>query len=275
MDGQIQDDNFRVINDLIYYKGWIFLVPGSALKAKILHACHNSPVAGHQGISKTYRQVRERFAWKGLKEDVMKHVKECTTCQENKDEHMHPAGLLQPLPIPEHKWESISMDFITGLPRAQGKDCIFMVVDRLTKFAHFFPISTDFSAAQVAELFFREVFRLHGLPKTIISDRDSRFMSTFWQELFRLVGTTLTPSTSYHPQTDGQTEIVNKWVEGYLRNYIAGQQKAWVRWLHLGEYCYNTTQHMSIGMSPFRALYSYDPLSFVEIAFGDSRAPMV
>jgi hypothetical protein len=118
LDGKIQDDNFRVINDLIYYKGRIFLVPGSSLKAKILHACHNSPVAGHQGISKTYRQVRERFAWKGLKEDVMKHVKECTTCQENKDEHMHPAGLLQSLPIPEHKWESISIDFITGLPRA-------------------------------------------------------------------------------------------------------------------------------------------------------------
>ena len=118
MDGKIQDDNFRVINDLIYYKGQIFLVPGSTLKAKILHACHNSPVVGHQGISKTYRQVRERFAWKCLKEDVMKHVKECTTCQENKDEHTHPAGLLQPLPIPEHKWESISMDFITRLPRA-------------------------------------------------------------------------------------------------------------------------------------------------------------
>jgi hypothetical protein len=110
----------------------------------------------------------------------MNHVKECTTCQENKDEHTHPVGLLQPLPIPEHKWESISMYFITGLPRAQGKDFIFVVVDRLTKFAHFFPIATDFSATQVAELFFREVFRLHSLPKTIISDRDNRFMSTFW-----------------------------------------------------------------------------------------------
>jgi hypothetical protein len=275
LDGQVQDEDFKVINDLIYYKDRIFLVPGSTFKAKVLQACHDSPMAGHQGINKTYRQVRERFSWKGLKEDVIKHVKECTTCQANKDEHTHPAGLLQPLPIPEHKWESISMDFITGLPKTQGKDCIFVVVDRLTKFAHFFAIATDFSAAQVAELFFREIFRLHGLPKTIVSDRDSRFMSTFWQELFRLVGTALTPSTSYHPQTDGQTEIVNKWVEGYLRNYVAGQQKAWARWLHLGEYCYNTTQHMSIGMSPFRALYSYDPLSFVEIAFGDSRAPMV
>jgi hypothetical protein len=124
--------------------------------------------------------VREGFAWKGLKEYVMKHVKECTTCQENKDEHTHPTGLLQPLPIPEHEWESISMDFITGLPRAHGKDFIFMVVDRLTKFAQFFPIAIEFSATQVAELFFREVFRLHGLPKTIMSDRDNRFMSTFW-----------------------------------------------------------------------------------------------
>ena len=100
-------------------------------------------------------------------------------------------------------------------------------------------------------------------------------MSTFWQELFRLVGTVLTPSTSYHPQTDGQNEIVKKWVEGYLINYVAGKHKAWVRWLHLGKYCYNTTQHMFIGMSPFIELYSYDPLSFVDISFGDIRAPMV
>jgi hypothetical protein len=124
--------------------------------------------------------VRESFAWKCLKEDVMNHVKKCTTCQENKDEHTHPVGLLQPLSIPEHKWESISMDFITGLPRAQGKDYIFVLVDRLTKFSHFFPIATDFNAAQLAELFFRELFKLHGLPKTIISDRDNRFMSIFW-----------------------------------------------------------------------------------------------
>jgi predicted metal-dependent hydrolase len=101
------------------------LVLESAFKAKVLQACHDSPVAGHQGFVKTYRQVRERFSWKGLKEDVMRHIKECTTCQVNKDEHTHPTGLLQPLPIPEHKWESISMDFITGLPRAQRKDCIF------------------------------------------------------------------------------------------------------------------------------------------------------
>jgi hypothetical protein len=126
-----------------------------------------------------------------MKEDVMRYIKECATCQENKDEHTHPVGLLQPLPIPEQKWDSISMDFITEFPKVQGKDCIFVVVDRLTKFAHSFAIATDFSASQVADLFFIEIFRLHGLPKTIVSDRDSKFMSTFWQELFMLVGTAL------------------------------------------------------------------------------------
>jgi hypothetical protein len=114
-----------------------------------------------------------------------------------------PAGLLQPLPIPEQKWESISMDFITGLPRVQGRDCIFVVVDRLTKFAHFFAIPTNYKAIQVAELLFREVFRLHSLPRQIVSDRDGRFINAFWQELFRLTGTELATSTSYHPQTDG------------------------------------------------------------------------
>ena len=108
--------------------------------------------------------VRERFTWKGLKGDVLRHVQECKAWQRNKGELTHPAGLLQPLPIPEGKWESISMDFITGIPSVQGKDCIFVVVDRLTKFAHFFAIPTRYSASQVVELFLRDVFRLHGLP---------------------------------------------------------------------------------------------------------------
>lgn len=154
----------------------------------------------------------------------MQHVKECKECQLNKAEHIFPAGLLQPLPIPNQKWESISMDFITGLPKAQGKDCLYVVVDRLTKYAHFYAISSDFQAPQVVDLFFREVFRLHGLLKTIVTDRDSRFLILFWQELFRLTNTKLTPNTSYHPQTDGQTEIVNKWIEGYLRNYVTDPQ---------------------------------------------------
>eukprot|EP00253_Pinus_taeda_P020203 PITA_20203 len=115
------------------------------------------------------------------------------------------------------------MDFITGLPMVQGRGCIYVVVNRLTKYAHFFSIPSQYSTSQVAELFLREVFRLHGLPKAIVSDKDNCFMGAFWQELFKLVGTKFTPSTSYHLQTNGHTEIVNKWLEGYLRNYVTGQ----------------------------------------------------
>jgi hypothetical protein len=273
MDGQIQDDRYRVIDDVIFYKDRVYFVPDSGLKKKILTTVHDSPLAGHQGFFKTYKQIRERFSWKGLNQDVMRHISECVTCQQNKSEHALPAGLLQPLPIPEQKWESIYMDFITGLPKVQGKDCIYAVVDRLTKFAHFYAIPREYSAVQVAEIFFREVFRLHRLPKNIVSDRDSRFIGTFWRELFRLVATELTPSTNYHLQTDGQTEIVNKWVEGYFRNYVGGQQRTWVKWLHLGEHCYNTTFHVSTGMTPFRALYRYDAPTLVDLVFWESRAP--
>jgi hypothetical protein len=187
--------------------------------------------------------------------------------------HALPAGLLQPLPIPENKWESISMDFITDLPKVQCKDCIYVVVNRLTKFSHFYAIPIEYSIFKVANIFFREVFRLHGLPKNIINDRDSWFIGTFWRELFLFVGIELTPSTSYHPQIDGHTDIVNKWVEGYLRNYVGGQQITWVKWLHLGEHCYNTTFHMSIGMTPFRALYGYDAPTLVELVFQERRSP--
>ena len=146
--------------------------------------------------------------------------------RKNKSELTCLASLLQPFPIPNKKWDNISMDFITGLPKYLGKDCIYVVVDRMRKFSHLFSVTSYFSSAQVADIFFKEIFRLHGLPKSIVSDRDSRFMGSFCQELFRLVGTQLTPRTSYHPQTDGQTQMVNQCLEGFLRNYVVEQQKA-------------------------------------------------
>jgi hypothetical protein len=222
LDGKVVDERYKVLDEVIFYKDRIYLVPESELKRKILRAVHDSPLAGHQGYFKTYRKIRERFSWKGLKDDVLKHVQECVTCQQNKSEQTHPGGLLQPLPIPEQKWESISMDFITGLPKVQGRDCIFVVVDRLTKFVHFFTIPTEYKAHQVAELFFREIFRLHGLPKHIVSDRDGCFISAFWQELFRLVGTELATSTSYHPQTDGTDKDSKQMGGGVLEKLCRG-----------------------------------------------------
>ena len=148
-----------------------------------------------------------------------------------------------------------------------------MIVDQLKKNSHFFAIPLTYTVAQVANLFFREIFRLHGLPNFIVSDRDSKFMSDFWQELFGLCSTDLTPSTSYHLQIDGQIEIVNKWVERYLRKYVTTQQRACVKWLHMGDNCYNTTYHMSIKTTPFMALYGYEAPSFMDMVLGESRVP--
>ena len=142
----------------------------------------------------------------------------------------------------------------------------------MKKYAHFIAGTSTISASEVAALFFKDIFRLHGLPIIIINDRDSKFTSAFWQALFDLVGTNLNMSTSYHPPIDGKTERDNQWLEGYLRNYVMGHQGAWETWLHLGEFCYNTTFHLSIIMTPFLALYGYEAPNFVDLMFGDCKA---
>ncbi|KAL0319602.1 UNVERIFIED_CONTAM: Transposon Ty3-G Gag-Pol polyprotein [Sesamum radiatum] len=166
---------------------------------------------------------------------------------------------VQPLAIPTQAWASISMDFIEGLPKSEGKDCILVVVDRLTKYAHFLALTHPFSAETVARIFMDHIYKLHGLPINIVSDRDKVFTGTFWKELFKLLGTTLSLSTAYHPQTDGQTERVNQCIENYLRCMCHMRPKQWNRWLSLAEYWYNTNFHTGLKLTPFHALYGYLP----------------
>lgn len=147
-----------------------------------------------------------------MKNNVAEYLERCLECQQIKAEHQHPAGLLQPLPIPEWKWETISMDFITRLPRTRKKnDSIMVVVDKLSKASHFIHVQSTYKAVQIAHIFMQNVFKLHGLPKTIISDHDVKFTSAFWRTLFAELGMQLNLSTTYHPQTDGETKQVN-WV---------------------------------------------------------------
>jgi len=167
-------------------------------------------------------------------------------------------GLLQPLPIPYQRWEEVSMDFITGLPKSQGKDAKFVVIGRLTKYAHFCGIKSNSKANEVAKFFLKEIHRLHGLPKVIVSDRDPKITLKFWTELFRMLGTKLTMSSAYHRQIDGQTKAVNKCLEGYLHIYASDKQAQWCKWLPLAEWWYNTTYHTSTKMIPFQALYRYE-----------------
>jgi hypothetical protein len=172
----------------------------------------------HPGTTKMYLDLKTRYWWRGMKKEIAQYVARCDICQRTKAEHQKPAGLLQPLPIPEWKWEEIGMDSVTGLPQTQkGNDSIWVIIDRLTKVAHFIPVKTTFGGATLARIYLKEIVRLHGIPRKIVSDRGTQFPSKFWTSLQKAMGTKLDFSTAYHPQTDGQTERVNKVLEDLLR----------------------------------------------------------
>lgn len=156
---------------------------------------------------------------------VKEFLQQCTICQQYKTDCMKPAGLLQPLPIPAQIWTDVSMDFIEGLPPSNGHTVIMVVVDRLTKYAHFVALKHPFTAIIVAKAFVANIVRLHGIPTSIVSDRDKVFISSFWQALFQLQGTKLCMSSSYHPQSDGQTEVVNRTLEQYLRCFAGDRPR--------------------------------------------------
>jgi hypothetical protein len=231
------------------------------LRGQILHDHHDAAIAGHLGEEKTLASVKQRYFWPKMARDVQRYVKTCDSCQRNKPVNRRPAGPLQPLPIPEGRWEDISMDFIVELPRTkQGYDAILVVVDRLTKRAHFCPTTTDVTAPGAARVFVDNIFRLHGLPRTIVSDRDPRFTSDFWKALFGILGVKLTPSTAYHPETDGQTERVNRTLEQVLRAYVGYRQDDWDRWLSMVEFAYNNAKQASTGVTPFYCDLGQHPL---------------
>lgn len=207
----------------------------------------------------TYHKLKKVFYWPKLKQEVENFVSECPTCQISKAEHVHSPGLLDPLPIPEMAWSHISMDFIEGLPKSQGKDVILVVVDRLTKYAHFIAMSHRFETQDVIQVFMENVYRLHGMPTAIVSDRDRIFTSELFQNVFKSMGTTLRFSTAYHPQSDGQTERVNQCVENYLRCMVFQEPKEWYKWLPTAEWWYNTSYHTSLQITPYEAMYGVHP----------------
>ncbi|MCH91435.1 hypothetical protein A2U01_0012362, partial [Trifolium medium] len=242
---------FDMIDGLLFYKGKLFIPPNSPLKQTLLEEFHSSVIGGHSGIHRTFGRLQENVFWQGMRGDVVQFVKSCSICQQTKPTNHLPYGLLQPLPVPIRVWEDVSLDFIVGLPSFQTHTAILVVVDRLSKAAHFGSLPTHFTATKVAELFAKMICKLHGMPRSIVSDRDPIFLSHFWQDLFRLSGTKLRMSTTYHPQSDGQTEIVNKMLQQYLRCFVHDKPKQWGRLLHWAEWHYNTAIHTSTGLSPY------------------------
>jgi hypothetical protein len=195
---------------IIRYKGKIYVGNAPVLKTQLLTALHSSALGGHSGSKATYHRVKRIFYWPGMKASVEKFVSECPTCQRAKGENCHYPGLLDPLPVPDMAWTHISLDFIEALPKSNGKEVILVVVDRLTKFSHFIPMSHPYTVQSVAQAFIDNILKLHGPPIAIVSDRDRIFTSNLWKEMFKALNVQLRYSSAYHAQSDGQTERVNQ-----------------------------------------------------------------
>lgn len=239
----------------------------------IMHESHKSRYSIHPGSDKMYQDLKKFYWWPNMKADIASYVSKCLTCAKVKVEHQRPSGLLTQPELPVWKWERITMDFITKLPRtASGCDTIWVIVDRLTKSAHFLAISEDDSVDKLVRLYVKEIISRHGVPISIISDRDSRFTSALWRSLQTALGTRLDMSTAYHPQTDGQSERTIQTLEDMLRACIIDFGKGWEKYLPLAEFSYNNSYHTSLKAAPFEALYGRkcrSPIGWAEV--GDSQ----
>ncbi|KAK9084575.1 hypothetical protein Sjap_024986 [Stephania japonica] len=235
--------------------GRLWIPEVQELRDSILEDAHRSRYTVHPGRTKMYHDLRRLFWWPGMKADVGAYVRACHICQQVKAEHMRPAGLLQPLPIPQWKWEHITMDFVSGLPQtARRHDAVWVVIDRLTKSAHFIPISMKYSFPQLSIIFEREIVRLHGVPRSIVSDRDPRLTSKLWESMQEQFGTRQI-RYGLSSSTDGRSERLIRILEDMLRASILRFGGAWEEYLPLCEFAYNNGYRASIGMPPFEALY--------------------
>ncbi|KAJ9514191.1 hypothetical protein QJQ45_002279 [Haematococcus lacustris] len=241
--------------------GRVVVPDDAALRKKVIYTMHDTRSAGHLGMTKTLEQVTRWFTWPGVSENVKSYVRSCHSCQVNKSSAKKPAGLLQPLPIPERPWDSVSMDLIVKLPASGPNkyDSILVFVDRLTKMVHLVKTWESMTATQYAKLFLEHVFRLHGMPRSVVSDRGPQFHNKFWAEVTKLFQVQVNLSSAYHPETDGQTERVNRVIEEMPRHFIRPDQRDWAEYLPLVEFAINNAWQESVRSTPFYLNYGYHP----------------
>ena len=252
-----------VIRNRIYFNGRLFLPQSDEVALQLLYRYHNTSLAGHPGRTKTAELIRRTYIWPRMHLDIARYVRNCHQCIRSKASRSSPQGFLQSLEVPFRAWRDISIDYVTGLPQSGLYSHILVVVDRLTKMRHFIATKT-LETEELVSAFISRVWSLHGTPETIISDRGTQFISGIWRQLSKRLGTALKPSSAYHPETDGQTEIANAGMEAYLRNYISYLQDDWADWLPFAEFAINNAASESTGLSPFFANYGYHPRLGVE-----------
>lgn len=256
---------FHLDNGLLYTLSGRLYVPrasDSTLRTRLLAEAHDAPASGHLGRDKTYERLARYFYWPGLHHEVAVYCNTCHICQRMKPSNKNKIGLLQPLPAPSRPWESISLDLITDLPETKnGNTACVTFVDRFTKMIHIWPCKTQVSSEDMVNIFLQAVFRLHGVPREIVSDRDPRFTAAFWSQMFKRLGTKFNMSTSNHPQTDGQSERANRTIEEILRCYVSPYHDDWDEHLATVEFAYNDSMQASTGFTPFYANYGRHPYS--------------
>ena len=250
---------------LIYFEDWHgnnkLCVPES-LRTELMAETHNSLTeSAHAGYHRSYNRLAATYYWPGMSRDLKRYVSTCDICQKAKPRRHAPVGLLHPIPIPAHPFEVVSMDFIPELPTSQGYDNVLVIVDKLTKYAIFIPTTTTVTEEETAGLFFKHIIKAFGIPRQVITDRDTRWRNDFWKEICRLMGMKRSLTTSYHPQADGQTEVMNQSLEISLRAYIGPSRDDWVDYLDGLSLAYNSTPHSSTGFSPAYLLRGYTPVT--------------
>ncbi|GJT70008.1 putative reverse transcriptase domain-containing protein [Tanacetum coccineum] len=250
-----------------------------SLRELIMRESHKLKYSIHPGSDKMYQDLKKLYWWPTMKAEIATYVSKCLICAKVKAEYQKPSGLLVQLVIPIWKLENISIDFVTKLPKTStGQDTIWVIVDRLTKSAHFLPMKENDSIEKLTRQYLKEVVSKHCVTVSIISDRDCRFTSQFWKSLNKALGTQLDMSTAYHPQTDGQSEISIQTLEDMLRACVIDFGKGWVRHLPLVEFSYNNSYHTSIKAAPFEALYGRkcrSPICWAEVGDAQLTGPKI
>ncbi|KAF8750370.1 hypothetical protein RHS01_09469 [Rhizoctonia solani] len=245
--------------DLLWYRGKLVVPDSETLKERLLKEFHDSPLAGHPGQQRTLELLSRNYWWPGMKSSTKEWVECCPICQANRRAHA-PVIALKPLEVPPFPFHTISYNFITGFPKSNGHDAILVVIDSFSKFGHFIPTSKKVTAKGLADLFITHIWKLHGLPVKTISDQGTTFTGKFLRALYQQLGVRPSFSLAYHPESDGQTERVNQFIEFYLRSYVAATTIDWAAWLPLAEYAYNNAKHAATGKSPFELVYGRNPV---------------